>query len=63
MLYAGGDKKDEGRAFELLTKSAEAGYAHAQAVLGTYLQGGHFVEKNQEEAVAWFQKAAIQVRF
>lgn len=46
---------DKAKSFELLTQSAELGYAPAQVTLGAEYK---FQLKNYKEAVKWFKRAA-----
>jgi TPR repeat protein len=50
--------KDDARAFGLLLRSAEHGYAPAELALGGCYEYGLGVAKNVVEAVKWYEKAA-----
>jgi hypothetical protein len=44
--------------FELLKRSAEAGWAEAMWGLGESYENGHYVPKDENEAIKWYKKAA-----
>jgi TPR repeat protein len=52
--------KDEKKAFEWYTKSAEQGDAFAQGGLGRCYANGTGVHKDEKEAVKWYTKSAEQ---
>ena len=51
-------KKDLTKAFCWLTRSAERGFAYAQAMLGTSLIQGDGIKKNEREGFKWLIKSA-----
>ena len=53
-------RKDKKKSFELVTKSAEQGYAEAQASLAHQYSLGHGTERNLEKSIFWARKAALQ---
>ena len=61
MLYhQEGDYDD---AFEYFTKAAELGFAEAHKSLGVMYRDGEGVEKDEEKAVHYYEKAAIGGHF
>ena len=59
-LKGDGVKKDETRAFELMTAAAKQGHAEAEAGLGFLYAKGLGVAKDETQAVTWLRKAADQ---
>ena len=62
-----GIEKDEEKAngifakvFETIQTLAENGDMFAQKIMGHYYYYGHFVEKNDEKAIKWYEKSADQ---
>jgi len=54
------DKKHPIRAFEWFMVAAKQGHAEASYYVGYYYQYGKGVPQNLEEAVNWYQKAALE---
>jgi TPR repeat protein len=59
-LNGSGVPKDQARAVDLIHKSADSGYVHAQNELGYLYQSGIGVVKDETEAAIWYRKAADQ---
>ena len=68
LLFNGqGIEKDEEKANEIFAKVfepiqtlAQNGDMFAQKIMGHYYYYGHFVEKNDEKAIKWYEKSADQ---
>lgn len=58
MLY--GEKNDYNKAFPLITKSAEQGYAPAQSLLGQCYYQGEVIKQDKILGKKWLKKAAAQ---
>ena len=52
------DNVDLQRAFDLISKSANQGYAQAQFTLGEMYEKGDFVRQDYDQAISWYEKAA-----
>ncbi|MBF0752607.1 MULTISPECIES: tetratricopeptide repeat protein [unclassified Pasteurella] len=50
--------KDEKKAFELYQKAAELNSPQAQHNLGNWYLTGRYIQKNEKEAIKWYEKAA-----
>ena len=57
---SGGVKKDEAKAFNLLSEAAESGHVMAQEELGLRYLKGNGIQKDPSQAVRWLEKAAEQ---
>lgn len=53
-------KEDYSKAAELFCKAAEQGLADAQFLLGSLYADGEGVEKDMNQATAWYRKSAEQ---
>lgn len=51
---------DHGEAFDILMQAAEAGDAPSQAMMGWAFEIGKAVPENTQEAIRWYQLAALQ---
>lgn len=60
MYGHGGQEEDDAQAIHYFTRSAEAGYGHAQHALGCAFYLGEGVPVDYTRAVLWFQHAAAQ---
>jgi TPR repeat protein len=49
---------DHAKGIELLTRSAQQGYIHAEYILGNCYRDGEGVEKERVKAIGWYRKAA-----
>lgn len=58
--YGQGTEKDDKKAFEWYSKSANQGSAMAQNFIGSLYYKGEGVEKNDIKAIEWYTKAASQ---
>ncbi len=52
-------KKNYEAAFAAFSKSFDMGAKKAASNIGTMYEGGYFVEKNADSAVAWYQKGIV----
>jgi len=55
-----GANKDDFNAVADIRRSADAGYAPAQSVIGYLYENGIYISQSQSEAVQWYRKAAKQ---
>mmetsp|Transcript_46263 Transcript_46263/g.76519 ORF Transcript_46263/g.76519 Transcript_46263/m.76519 type:complete len:298 (-) Transcript_46263:54-947(-) len=61
LLYGhGGQEEDDAQALHYFTRSAEAGYEHAQHALGCAFYLGEGTSVDYAQAVLWFKRAAAQ---